>query len=139
MKNLNSPSNKSKFLIIDFYVQCFFVGLLLLLALSSIGSGYFVILGLFSLIPIAFYNSISLTYHIFQGSYSKKVELFRKMHAISAIIYLLIFVLVFFVFDYAANANELTFLIFWGIPPLFLLSYFFITWQDWKEMKKLNK
>jgi cytochrome bd-type quinol oxidase subunit 2 len=83
-------------------------------------------------------NSIGLTYHIFQGSYSKQVELFRKIHAISAFIYLIIFVTVFFVLDNPANENELTFIVFWGIPPLFLVTYFFITWQDWKAMKKLN-
>lgn len=138
MKNQISNPNKHQFLTIDFYIQCFFFGLALIFAFSSLFSGYFVLLGLFSLVPIAFYNSIGLTYHIFKGSYSKEVEIFRKIHAISAIIYLVVWILVFYVLDNPANENELTFIIFWGIPPLFLVAYFFITWKDWKAMKKLN-
>lgn len=138
MKNQTLNPNKHQFLTIDFYIQCFFFGLTLIFGGLSFVSGYFMILGLFSLIPIAFYNSISLTYHIFQGSYSKEVEVYRKIHAISAIIYLIAFILIFFVFDNPANSNELTFILFWGIPPLFLVAYFFITWKDWKTMKNLN-
>jgi hypothetical protein len=138
MKNSTLNPNKQAFLNIDFYVQCFFFGLLLIFGGLSFVSGYFMMLGLFSLLPIAFYNSIGMTYHIFQGSYSKEVEIFRKIHAVSAIIYLVVWILVFFVLDNPANENELTFIIFWGIPPLFLAAYFFITWKDWKSMKELN-
>jgi hypothetical protein len=138
MKNSIHNPNKHPFLTIDFYLQCFFFGLTLIFGILSFVSGYFMILGLFSLLPIMLYNSIGLTYHIFKGSYSKNVELFRKIHAISAIIYLIVFVAVFFVSDNPANSNEVTFILFWGIPPFFLIAYFFITWQDWKAMKKLN-
>ncbi|PIY08216.1 MAG: hypothetical protein COZ18_13420 [Flexibacter sp. CG_4_10_14_3_um_filter_32_15] len=138
MKDSTPNPNKDKFLTIDFYIQCFFFGLLLIFGGLSFVSGYFMFLGLFSLIPIMFYNSIGLTYHIFKGSYSKEVEVYRKIHAISAIIYLGVWILVFYVLDNPANENELTFIIFWGIPPLFLAAYFFITWQDWKTMKNLN-
>jgi len=138
MKNSTPNPNKNQFLKIDFYVQCFFFGLALLFVLLSLVSGYFIILGMFSLIPIMLYNSIGLTYHIFKGSYSKNVELFRKIHALSAIIYLIVFVVLIFVLDYPANQNLFTFIIFWVIPPLFLVAYFFITWLDWKAMKKLN-
>ncbi len=93
-------------------------------------------LGGFFLAFIAIINSIGLSYHIFKGSYSKKIESFRKIHAISAIIYLIIFVLIFFAFDNPANTNIITFIIFWIIPPFFLITYFFITLKDWKEMKK---
>ncbi|WP_375561667.1 hypothetical protein ACE193_03710 [Bernardetia sp. OM2101] len=138
MKNTTLNPNKQPFLTIDFYIQCFFFGLLLIFGVLSFTSGYFMILGLFSLLPIALYNSIGMTYHIFQGSYSKEVETYRKIHAISAIIYLIVFIVVFFVLDNPANENELTFIIFWGIPPLFLVAYFFITWKDWKVMKNLK-
>lgn len=136
MKNPNLNPNKHQFLTIDFYIQCFFFVLVIIFGSLSFVSGYFMILGLFSLIPIAFYNSISLTYHIFQGSYSKEVEVYRKIHAVSSILYLIAFVMIFFVFDNPANTNETTFIIFWIIPPFFLIAYFFITWTDWKAMKK---
>lgn len=138
MKNSTPSPNKHQFLTIDFYIQCFFFGLTLIFCVLSFVSGYFMILGLFILIPIAFYNSISLTYHIFQGSYSKEVEVYRKIHAISSILYLIAFIMIFFVSDNPANTNETTFIIFWIIPPFFLAAYFFITWQDWKSMKKIN-
>ncbi len=138
MKNTLSSPNKHHFLKIDFYIQCFFFVLTSIFGLLSSFSGYFMALGLFSLLPIMLYNSIGLTYHIFKGSYSKKIELFRKVHAISAIVYLIIFVVVIFGYDNSANTNEITFIIFWIIPPFFLITYFFITWQDWKEMKKSN-
>ncbi|WP_338767324.1 hypothetical protein WAF17_05600 [Bernardetia sp. ABR2-2B] len=138
MKETLLDAKKTLFLTIDFYLQCFFFGLLIVFGVLSLTSGYFMILGLFSLLPIALYNSIGMTYHIFRGSYSTKVEIFRKIHAISAIIYLAIFVLVTFILEYPANKNELTFIIFWGIPPLFLIAYFFITLKDWKAMKQLN-
>jgi hypothetical protein len=138
MKKLTHNPNKHQFLTIDFYIQCFFFGLTLIFGVLSFVSGYFMILGLFSLLPIMLYNSVGLTYHIFQGSYSKEVEIYRKIHALSAIIYLIVFIAVFFVSDNPANSNEVTFILFWGIPPFFLITYFFITWQDWKAMKKLN-
>ena len=138
MKN-SSPTQKQTFLTIDFYLQCFFFLLILIAGISSFFSGYFVLLGLYLLLPITLYNSIGLTYHIFKGSYSKEVEMWRKIHAISAIVYLIVFVLVIIVFDNAANQNELTFIIFWGMPPIFLAAYFFITLKDWRAMRKIDK
>ena len=138
MKN-PSPTQKQIFLTIDFYLQCFFFLLILIAGISSFFSGYFVLLGLYLLLPITLYNSIGLTYHIFKGSYSKEVEMWRKIHAISAIVYLIVFVLVIIVFDNAANQNELTFIIFWGMPPIFLAAYFFITLKDWRAMRKIDK
>ena len=111
MKNTLSSPNKRHFLKIDFYIKCFFFVLISIFGLLSSFSGYFMVLGLFSLLPIMLYNSIGLTCHIFKGSYSKKIELFRKVHAISAIVYLIIFVVVIFGYDNSANTNEITFII----------------------------
>ncbi|WP_338792166.1 hypothetical protein V9L05_16265 [Bernardetia sp. Wsw4-3y2] len=138
MKKSTFNPDKHKFLTIDFYIQGFFFALTLIFGFLSCINGYFVILGLFGLIPIALYNSVGLTYHILQGSYSKEVERFRKIHAISAVVYLITFILIFLVFDNPANTNKITLIIFWAIPPFFLIAYFFITWQDWKAMKNLN-
>lgn len=137
MKNSFFNPNKHKFLTLDFYLQCFFVGLIAGFGILSFFSGYFLFLTMYSFLPILFYNSVGLTYHLLVGSYFEKIELFRKTHAISAIIYLIIFTLVFF----SGNiiANEITFIFFWIIPPLFLVAYFFITLLDWKAMKKLRK
>jgi len=138
MKNSIHNPSKKPLLTVDFYLQCFFFGLIIIFTALSFVSGYFMMLGGFCLALIAIINSIGLTYHIFKGSYSKKIEFFRKIHAISAIMYLVAFILVFFGFDNAATENEITFLLFWGIPPFFLAAYFFITLLDWKEMKKLS-
>jgi hypothetical protein len=138
MKNSTLSPQKQAFLTIDFYLQCFFFGLVLIFGVLSLVSPYYMIIGIFVSLPIMLFNSVSLIYHIFKGSYSKQVEIYRKIHAISAIIFLATFVVMFFIFDYPANENSLTLIIFWGIPPLFLITYFFITWKDWKIMKKLN-
>ncbi len=138
MKNLTPNPNKSQFLTIDFYLQCFFFGLLVFFGLLWFYEGSFMIMAYVALLPITVYNSIGLTYHIFKGSYSKKVEMYRKIHASSALIYFIILVFMLYVFEYVVSENIFTFILFWCIPPFFLVAYFFITLQDWKAMKKLN-
>lgn len=139
MKNIVFKAHKNEFILLDFYIQCVLFALTLFFIFASLISGYFIFLRIYILIPIVIYIFISLTYHLSKGSYSKKIRLFRKIHAISAVIYLIAFYLVFFTGNNVANQNEITYLIFWSIPPVFLIVYFFITWLDWKTMKEKQK
>ncbi len=139
MKNIFFKAHKNEFILLDFYIQCFLFALTLLFVLSSLFSGYFMVLRIYVLIPIFIYNFISLTYHLYKGSYSKQIRLFRKIHAVSAFIYIIAFAFVFLTGNNAANQHEITYLIFWSIPPIFLVTYFIITWLDWKRMNELSK
>jgi hypothetical protein len=136
MKNVLFKAHKNEFILLDFYIQCFLFALTLFFIISSILSGYFMFLRIYIFIPIAIYNFISLTYHLYKGSYSKRIGLFRKIHALIVVIYLIAFVLIFLTGSNAANQHEITFLIFWAIPPVFSITYFLITWQDFKTMNQ---
>ena len=138
MKNLKPTAQKGQFLTVDFYIQRFFCGLALIASVLYFYQAALIIFGYFFLIPIAFYNLISLIYHFFKGSYSKEVESFRKIYALSAVIYLVFFFIFFFILDGSFAESNLLFGIFLVMPPLFFIAYFFITWKDWKAMKKLD-
>jgi hypothetical protein len=128
-----SNPNKKSFLSFDFYAQASFSGIAILLALLSIFDGLFAAIGLWLVVPVALYNSVGLLIHIFMGSYSKNVVIFRITHAIlgfASIVGLFLFV--------KENVIDegLVFYVISAIPFVFLVTYFLITWQDFKAMKE---
>ncbi|WP_338792167.1 hypothetical protein V9L05_16260 [Bernardetia sp. Wsw4-3y2] len=125
--------NKKSFLSFDFYAQAAFTGVAVVLAILSIFDTLFMAFGLWLVVPVAIYNSVGLLIHIFMGSYSKNIVLLRIVHAIlgfSSIVGLL-----FYIKDNLIDEG-LVFYVISAIPFVFLLSYFLITWQDFKAMKK---
>ncbi|WP_338767327.1 hypothetical protein WAF17_05605 [Bernardetia sp. ABR2-2B] len=124
------------FLSFDFYAQAFFSGVAVILAILSIFDGIFAAIGLWLVVPVTLYNSIGLLIHIFKGSYSKQVFVFRIIHAILG------FGAVAGIIAYIWNGNlideGLVFYVISSIPLIFLVAYFIITWQDYKAMKTLQ-
>ncbi|WP_375561666.1 hypothetical protein ACE193_03705 [Bernardetia sp. OM2101] len=129
----SSKPNKKSFLSFDFYAQAFFSGVAVVLAILSIFDGLFAAIGLWLIVPVALYNSAGLIYHIFMGSYSKSVVIFRIIHAVLG--FMSIAGILFYLKDNLIDEG-LVFYVISAIPLIFLVAYFIITWQDWKAMKE---
>ncbi len=129
----STKPNKTSFLTFDFYAQVFFSAIALLLAFLSIFDALFAAIGLWFIVPVALYNSVGLLIHIFEGSYSKNIIVFRIIHAILG--FTSIIGILFYLKDNLINEGMVFYLIC-GIPFIFLITYFLITWQDFKTMKE---
>lgn len=128
--------NKQSLLSFDFYAQAIFSGIAVLLAILSIFDGIFAVIGLWLVVPVALYNSVGLLIHISKGSYSKSVAILRIIHAILG--FVSIAGIVFYVKDNLIDEG-LVFYVISAIPLIFLVTYFLITWLDFKAMKEIQK
>jgi len=127
--------NKKSFLSFDFYAQALFAGVAVALAILSIFDSLYMAFGLWLVVPVTLYNSVGLLIHIFKGSYSKNVAIFRIIHAILG--FLSIAGIILFVKDNLIGEG-IEFYVISAIPFVFLVAYFLITWQDWKAMKEIQ-
>jgi hypothetical protein len=128
--------DKESFLLFDFYAQAFFSGVAIILAILSIFDSIFAAYGLWLVIPVTLYNSVGLIVHIFKGSYSKPVSISRIAHAILG------FASVVGIIIYLSRGNLIDegflFYVISAVPIVFLVTYFLITWQDWKALKEIQ-
>ncbi len=130
----STTPNKRSFLYFDFYAQSLFSGVIVVLAILSIFDGLFAAIGLWLIVPVALYNSVGLLVHIFKGSYSKQVTILRIVHAFLG--FLSIAGIIIYIYRGNTIGEGIDFYIISAIPLIFLITYFLITWQDWKAMNE---
>ncbi len=128
-----SSPNKKQFLSFDFYAQAVFSSVALLLALYSMFDTMALAIGLWLVVPVTLYNSISLLVHIFMGSYSKQVSLLRIIHAILG--FISVAGILFYIYSGGTIDEGSSFYVISFVPFVFLTSYFIITYLDFKAMK----
>ena len=130
---ISNKPNKKAFLSFDFYAQALFAGIAVVLAILSIFDSLYMAFGLWLVVPVTLYNSVGLLIHIFMGSYSKNVAIFRIIHAVLG--FASIAGILFYIKDNLIDEG-LVFYVISAIPFVFLVTYFLITWLDFKAMKE---